>query len=89
MRITKPLQEKIEGIFTALDYRVRYEKGNFKSGYCILEENNVIVINKFLPLESKVNTLLDILRKIDMDESKLDPKQLQLIQKLKQTSLQF
>ena len=89
MRITRPLQEKLEGIFSALDFKVRYEKGNFKSGYCILEETNVIVINKFLPLESKVNTLLEILKEIDLDESRLDAKQLKLIQKLKQTTLQF
>ncbi|MBL0054097.1 MAG: hypothetical protein IPP29_22730 [Bacteroidetes bacterium] len=40
---------------------MRYEKGNFKSGYCVLETKKVVVVNKFVTLENKINTLVEIL----------------------------
>lgn len=89
MKITKPLQEKLEAIFRTQDYVVRFERGNFQSGYCILEDKNVIVINKFLPLESKVNALMEILKTVDLDETKLDSSQLKLINQVRQTTLEF
>lgn len=89
MKITKSLQQKLEHIFEQLDFKVRYERGNFKSGYCIIEDQNVIVINKFFPLESKVNSLVEILRNIEPDLTKLDANQVKLVRKLNQTELQF
>jgi predicted nuclease with TOPRIM domain len=87
VKVTKQLQEKLEALFKALDFKVRYEKGNFKSGYCIIEEQNVVVINKFFPLESKVNALVEILRQIDADETKLDETQRKLLHKVRQTEI--
>lgn len=89
MKVSKSLQTKLEDIFQSLDYSVRYEKGNFKSGYCLLESQNVIVINKFFPMESKVNTLIELLKQIDYDPDKLDKKQVKFIEQLRQTELQF
>lgn len=89
MRITKSLQEKIEGIFKSLEFKVRYEKGTFRSGYCILEDQRVIVINKFFPLEAKVNTLIEILRTVQPDVEKLDSSQRKLLEKLSQTELEI
>lgn len=40
---------------------MRYERGSFQSGYCILEHKKVVVLNKFLIPEGRVNTLLDII----------------------------
>lgn len=70
-----------------LDFKVRYEKGNFKSGYCIIEEQNVAVINKFFPVESKVGALVEILRTIEVDEAKLDEAQRKLLHKVRQTEI--
>ena len=89
MRISQTLQTKLEDIFKALEYTVRYEKGNFKSGYCILQETKVVVINKFFSLEGKVNALSEILREIDTDDSLLDPAQQKLLQQIRQTELKF
>lgn len=72
-----------------MDYKIRYEKGTFRSGYCILQDQNVIVINKFFPMESKVTTLVEILRQIEIDPSTLDPKDWKFIEQLRQTELQF
>lgn len=71
----------------ALDFKVRYEKGNFKSGYCIIEEQNVAVINKFFPMESKVGALVEILRSIEVDEARLDETQRKLLHKVRQTEI--
>ena len=89
LKITKQLQRKLEDIFETLEFRVRYEKGTFRSGYCILENQNVIVVNKFYPLESKVNVLIGILRDLNPAETALAPEQVKLLRKLNQTELQF
>ena len=89
MKLNKALQDKLEEIFKALEYKVRYEKGNFKSGYCLIEEQNIVVVNKFFPVESKVNTLMAILRSIDVDTAVLDASQQKLLVKINQTELQL
>ena len=66
-----------------------YEKGNFKTGACILEESKVVVVNKFSNVESKINSLAQLLQNIQTDESMLDEKQKQFLYVLKQTSLQL
>lgn len=89
MKATKHLQSKLEELFKALGYQVRYEKGTFKSGHCVLEDQNVIVINKFFPMESKVNALVEIARTIESDAELLDQPQQKLLQKINQTELKF
>ena len=89
MKPTKQLQEKLEALFKALDFKVRYEKGSFKSGYCIIEEQNVVVINKFFPMESKVGALIEILRQVEVDETKLDENERKLLHKVRQTEIQL
>lgn len=87
MKATKQLQEKLEGLMKAIDFKVRYEKGNFKSGYCIIEEQNVAVINKFFPMESKVAALVEILRTIEIDDATLDEPNRKLLHKVRQTEI--
>lgn len=58
---TKPTLQKIEQIFKELDYLVRYEKGTFNSGYCIVENTKIVVVNKFFDTEGRVNVLIEIL----------------------------
>ena len=89
MKITPALHARLEDIFKALNYTLRYEKGSFKSGWCILEEKSVIVINKFFSLEGKVNAMIEILREIVLDMDQLDGEQQKLVQKLRQTELKF
>lgn len=81
--------DKLESLFKALEYRVRYEKGAFKTGACVLDNSRVIVVNKFSNLESKINALADLLRTIAIDEALLDDKQKKLLYSIKQISLEF
>lgn len=64
---------KLEQLFQEQGYILRYEKGNFQSGYCIVETRKIIVINKFYDTEARVNVLLDILSStLVMEESLSD-----------------
>ena len=72
MKITKTTQEKLEAAFKAIGYKIRYEKGTFKSGYCLIEEQKVVVVNKFYPLESKVIAMAEIMRELNPDNTGLD-----------------
>ena len=61
MKFTQTTLDKIERVLDEVGYIVRYERGNFQSGYCILEQRKVVVLNKFLPLEGRISTLIDII----------------------------
>ena len=54
-----------------MKYTIRYEKGNFHSGYCVLQDKKVAVINKFLTLEGRINALIDILPSVEFDVTTL------------------
>ncbi len=81
MRYTQTTLKKLEDLFDELDYSVRYEKGNFQSGYCIVESRRVAVVNKFFDTEGRINTLLDILSKFEIDHETLSEKSKDLLQK--------
>lgn len=68
IKITPNNLTKLEKIFEEAKYVLRFEKGSFLSGYCILEHKKVVVINKFLNLEGRINTLIDILSTLPLDE---------------------
>ena len=61
MKYNQSTLNKLEKILDEAEYVVRYERGNFQSGYCILEAKKVVVFNKFLSIEGRINTLIDLL----------------------------
>lgn len=71
MRYTKTTLQKFETLLEELGYTIRYEKGNFQSGYCIVENRKIAVLNKFFDTEARVNTLLEILNHIEVDTALL------------------
>ncbi|MEX2595160.1 MAG: hypothetical protein WD426_20515 [Anditalea sp.] len=90
VRYTKTYLDKIENLFAASDYILRYEKGNFKSGYCILKENKVVVVNKYFPIEGKINALIDILKELRLNPKDFNHKGNQeLLIELQQTQLKL
>lgn len=89
LSITNHTLDKLESLLKALDYRVRYEKGNFKTGACVLENSRVVVVNKFSNLESKIQGLADLLATLEVQDQLLDDKQKQLLNQLKQTTLKL
>lgn len=73
--ITQYNLDKIEDLFGQIGYKVRYEKGNFKTGACVIQNTKVIVVNKFSNLEIKINSLILILKEFDVNKDELDEKQ--------------
>jgi hypothetical protein len=70
-KYTPQTLKKIESLLEEMGYITRYEKGNFNSGYCILEDRKIAVVNKFLTVESRINVLLEILPTITIDTETL------------------
>ena len=66
MKYTSTTLDKIEKLLHETEYVVRYERGNFQSGYCILEDKKILVLNKFLPVEGRINTLIDIIPQLNI-----------------------
>ncbi len=71
MKYTQHTLDKLEALISEIQYIVRYERGTFQSGYCILEQKKVVVLNKFLTLEGRINTLADIVPKLVADPGSL------------------
>lgn len=67
MKYTQTSLDKLEAIPEQAGYVLRYERGTFQSGYCILEERKVVVLNKFLQTEGRINTLLDLIPQLAID----------------------
>ncbi|NVM67049.1 hypothetical protein FHW88_005370 [Mucilaginibacter sp. SG538B] len=81
--------EKLELLLKTAGYKVRYEKGNFKTGACLLLNSKMIVVNRFSNLESKILALVELLRELEVDYKLLDDKQITFLQEIKQTKLQL
>ena len=64
IKLTKQFQKKLELLLESQDYKIRFEKGNFKSGYCIIRNNKVIIINKYFTVEGKINALIEIIESL-------------------------
>lgn len=79
IKYTKHSLKKLENLLGELEYVVRYEKGNFNSGYCIVENKKIAVINKFFDTEGRINCLLDILQSLDIAEEKLSDTSVKLL----------
>ena len=85
-KYTKTTLQKIETIFEELDYKVRYERGSFKSGYCLVENRNMAVVNRFFDTEGRINVLLEILSAFEnIDESVFTEKTLEFYKKIIKT----
>ena len=61
MKYTQTTLDKLETVVEEAGYILRYERGTFQSGYCILEDKKVVVLNKFLQLEGRINTMVDLI----------------------------
>jgi hypothetical protein len=87
MKITQGTLDKLEDILGESEYVVRYERGNFQSGWCLLESKKIVVLNKFLNLEARINTLLELIPQLDIDFDKLTHDSQKLYEEVKRIAL--
>ena len=78
---------KLEDLLRAAGFVIRYEKGNFKSGMCVLLNDKVMVVNKFSDLQIKINALVELVAAFDFSPVELDEKQKKFLYLVKQTKL--
>ena len=67
MKFNQHTLDKIEKVIEEGGYIIRYERGTIQSGYCILQEKKVVVLNKFLQTEGRINTLIDLLPMLNIN----------------------
>ena len=71
MKYTQSSLDKLEDILGESGYVVRYERGTFQSGWCLLEARKVVVLNKFLNIEGRINTLMELIPQVPIEFDKL------------------
>lgn len=84
MKYTQAVLDKLERILEENEYIIRYERGSFQSGYCILEAKRVVVLNKFLALEGRIHTMMDIIPQLEINVEKLSPESRKLFDDVQQ-----
>jgi hypothetical protein len=89
VKYTSTTLTKIQELIKETGYVLRYEKGNFKSGYCILQDKKVIVINKYFETEARINSLLEILPSLNIKLDDLTEGSRKFIEKINQKELLF
>lgn len=82
LKYTSNTLKKLEQLFEEARYRVRYEKGHFNSGYCVIEDKKVAVINKFLNIEGRINALIEIVPSMTVRENEFSDEMLKLYKKV-------
>lgn len=87
MKLTQTTLNKLEDILGESEFVVRYERGNFQSGWCLLESKRIVVLNKFLNLEARINTLLELIPQLDIQFDKLTHDSQKLFEEVKRLSL--
>ena len=87
MKLTQTTLNKLEDILGESEFVVRYERGNFQSGWCLLESKRIVVLNKFLNLEARINTLLELIPQLDIQFDKLTHDSQKLFEEVQKISL--
>ena len=89
MKFTQSYLDKLQNILNESGYAMRYERGTFQSGWCLLEQKRIVVLNKFLDVEGRTNTLLDLIPQLKIDFDKLTHESQKLYEEaMKKTTLE-
>jgi hypothetical protein len=86
MKYTQSTLDKLGDILGESEYSIRYERGTFQSGYCILEQKRVVVLNKFLDMEGRINTLIELIPQLNIQFDKLTHDSQKLYEEVMQSS---
>lgn len=76
------LIQQLRDIASQLGATVRFEKGDFKGGYCLLKESKLIVINKMANHQRKAMILATALKDLGIENIYLPPKVRELIDEM-------
>ena len=65
--------QEFEQLAEALDIKIIHEKGNFRGGYCLLEKEGIIVVNKLNPMQQQIQALTQGFSKLDISKIYIKP----------------
>ena len=65
--------KELEDLSEKSSLTLRYEKGDFDGGYCILKDERIIVINKRLAIQKRASVLAQALAEVGIEEMYLKP----------------
>jgi hypothetical protein len=88
MKFTQSNLDKLEDILGESDYTVRYERGTFQSGWCLLEQKRIVVLNKFLDTEGRINTLFELISQLNIEFDKLTHESQKLYEEVMKKTVQ-
>lgn len=74
--------QDLKSLANQMGATVRFERGDFKGGYCILKESKVIVINKLSSTQRKVMTLAAALNELGIDSVYMPPRLREIIEEM-------
>ena len=77
----KQTLNELEEVVQRLGYKLRYEKGNFEGGYCLLKESNLFVINSRKEIERKIIIICKNLKEMGIDHIFVKPNVREIIEK--------
>lgn len=67
------LIKELEGVALQLGIKIRYEKGDFNGGYCILKDQKVLVVNKKIFDRQKASVIARGIAEIGIDNLYIKP----------------
>jgi hypothetical protein len=70
---TTTIIEELEEVAARLGFEVRIEKGNFRGGRCIMDEEELIMLNKRHQPETQLVVMAEALRDAPLDTIYLKP----------------
>lgn len=76
------LLNDLKSLATQMGAKVRFERGDFKGGYCLMKEDKLIVINKLSNTQRKVMVLAAALKELGSDEIYLPPNIREVIEEM-------
>lgn len=74
------LLEQLKDLANQKGIKVRFEKGDFNGGYCILKDQQIIVVNKIASTYRKILILIEALREIGIEDIYINPKLREIIE---------
>ena len=72
MKPTKIFQE-FEQLAEIMNIKIIQERGNFKGGYCLLEKERLIVVNKINPIEQQIRALAQAFSQMNISKIYIKP----------------
>ena len=76
------LLQDLKSLANQMGTKVRFERGDFKGGYCLMKDSKVIVINKLSNMQRKVMILSAALNELGIDDMYLTPRLREVIEEL-------